>query len=394
MSAKISSLLVTLCIVAFGAGLDAQDRGDVFTVGFPNEVVVGDKVLPMGLWDIRWEESHANPTLKFYRGNVLNAEIAAVSITAEDNKKARTSEAVIEKIGPDYHLTHIWIKGERTGYTFRMNPQIASFQHGDVQRIPATFASGSWFAQNAGIEGQARSHVAQGLGNPDDRHPAGVVVARTFTPALPESDVAAQIPLSDASTLPDDQVERLIAGLDEERAGDALAQSESPLLSEDGNSVDGNIVDGNIDESERAEALPVTDETTLNREADVQGLSEEESLDSPEPQPQEEIALNRPDDPDFNIDDDADSIDAESNIADSNIDVDAESNIDSEEQSPEELAGLTASEQAEVVESARYEPQEFEGLPEALPATASYWAAFLLLGFAMVGLSFLVRRTS
>jgi len=366
MSAKISSLLVTLCIVAFGAGLDAQDRGDVFTVGFSNEVVVGDKVLPMGLWDVRWEDSRANPTLKFYRGNVLNAEIAAVSITAEDNKKARTSEAVIEKIGPDYHLTHIWIKGERTGYTFRMNPQIASFQHGDVQRIPATFASGSWFAQNAGIEGQARSHVAQGLGNPDDRYRAGVVVARMFTPALPESDVAAQIPLSDLSTLPDDQVERLNAGLNEEPAGDALAQSESQFIPED----------RSVDESAGVQDLPATDETTLNREAEVQGLSEEESLDSAEPQPQEEIALNRPDEADSNIDDDADS------------------NLDAAEQYQEDLAGLTASEHAEVVESARYEPQEFEGLPEALPATASYWAAFLLLGLAMVGLSFLVRRTS
>lgn len=204
MSVKVS-LLVTIVVAVFCVGLYAQSPGDVFTVRFSQDVVVGDRILPAGLWDIRWDGTKNSPTLKLYHNNVLNMEVPVVTVPSEDNYKRSISEAVIEKIGSDYYLTNVWVEGERTGHAIRLLPQTAAFHSGEVQRIPAKFASASVFAKGAWIEGQSRSHAAMGLGNPDDKSMTGVVVARAFTPTRPQDDALVQNRPAELAAVSDDR---------------------------------------------------------------------------------------------------------------------------------------------------------------------------------------------
>lgn len=327
MSARISTLFVLLMLAGSFTGLYAQSPGDLFNVGFSRDVVVGDKILPAGSWDIRWEDSRANPMLKFKRGNTMSAEFAAVSVTREDNKKSAATEAVVETIGPDDYLTNIWIKGERTGYAFRLPPETRLLRHGEVQRIPASFMSGSWFTQGAQIEGQSRSHVGQGLGNPGDRSSAGFV---------------AQIPLADATSLPS------YRGLNAISTTEVRPET-TPVQS------------GEIAQSE----------TPLGQEGEVTQAASPPSVDSFDPEQ---------------------SLPADNDAA---LNPEVEGIVSPDEQSPTEVAELTPFEQPSEIEPPSAEtpglPEEEEQIAE-LPATASYWPAYLLIGFAAIVLSQMVRR--
>src|SRR6185295_14326237 len=135
----------------------AQSPGDLFTINLPREVVVGDKILPAGVWDIRWTDSGKTPTIKLYRDNALNVEVPIMSVASEDNGKHEATEGLIEKIGSYYYLTRIWIKGERTDNKILLPSHASALQHGDSREIAAEFVSNSWFSQGARSEGQNRT---------------------------------------------------------------------------------------------------------------------------------------------------------------------------------------------------------------------------------------------
>jgi len=334
---SVRSLFVTVLIAGFCVGLYAQNRnpGDLLRVQFSHDVVVGDKVLPAGPWDIYWDGGKTDPTLKLYHDSVFNAEVPAVLIGSEDNQKRPETEAVIEKIGSDYFLTNIWIKGERSGYAIRLLPQTIALRQGDVHHLPAKFVSASWFSQGAQMEGQARSHNAEGLGGPEGGHKNGVVIARAYVPMMPPTEV-----------------------LVENRPSDVL------ILSEEGVDV--------LDTSNK-EPTEIEPEPTIL----VQ-------IPDPEPIVEDPVVALLVENNEIEV--------AEAVLAENNEPVEEEVTpviaLTEEEVyvEPIELAAVT--EEEPIAEP----PAEFQGLPDFLPATASNWAAFLLLGGALVGLALRIGR--
>jgi len=338
---SVRSLFVTVLIAGFCVGLYAQKRnpGDVISVQFSHDVVVGDKMLPAGPWNIYLTGSTTDPTLMLYHDNVFNAEVPVVLIGSEDNQKRPETEAVIEKIGTDYFLTNVWIKGERSGYALRLPPQTATLRNGDVHHLPAKFISASWFAQGAEMEGQARSHNGQGLGGPEGSTGKGIVVARAYEFRMPPTELVAENrPSEDVVVVTEEQIVLL----------DTSNQAPPELEPEP------------IAIVQVPEPLPIIEEPVVTLQSEnnvVVALPEiEEPLEITPALPEAEAI-------------------AEVEVA------------------PEELPAFEETEVAALSEQEPIEqPAEFQGLPDTLPATASNWAAFLLLGGALITLALRVRR--
>jgi len=346
MSMKGLFLFVTVLATGLCGAVYAEDPGDLLRINLSREVVVGDKILPTGTWEIRWVDNDANPTIKVYRENAVNAEVITLSIPTQDNKKVKTTEAVIEKIGPDYFLTQIWIQGERTGYQLRLPNQIASLKHEDMQRIPATFVSSSRFARGAEMEGQARTHTAQGLGGPDDRYLNGVAIARAYTPTLSEDvAVALNAPIP---SLP-------------EAVEPGPAEIAEPQ------------VDAPSNENAVAQAEPVPS-PVVSESAQVEAAEERA-----EERAEEQAKLNEPE-PAVDV--------SEPQLAQNNeAPALPETQVSSFQEPQGELAEVIPPQLPSVDES----PAESSDFDRELPATASNWLEFALIGGVLVGLAFAVR---
>lgn len=322
MSAKVIRLLVALLAVGLCTGVYAAvNPSDLLLVNFSQEVVVGDKILPVGTWEFRWDGSKVNPTMKIYRDDAKNVEIVTTTIPTPGNEKMKESSIVLEKIGPDFHLTKIWIKAERKGFLIPTSSLAASLPHGEVRTYKANFESASRFVQDAPMEGQARSHNAQGLGFLDDNlH--GIVLARNYTIETQQEVAVAQvvIPAPPQESL---RIESLTS---------------------------------------TTETLKVAPETSSVRQTEV--IAPEPIVSTPEVAqiepviaPQETVQIAQT----------------------------------SEEPAIEQPAELAA---ASPVEEPVAEPeQQQEVFDGALPATASNWLAFVVIGIGLIGLSFMVRRS-
>lgn len=344
MSLKGSCLLTAMLVVGLCAGSYAESPADLFTINLSREVIVGDKILPAGLWEIRWQDQGPNPMLTIYRDNAINAEVGTVSIRSEDDKKRKTTEGVIEKIGPEYYLTSIWVKGQRTGYKIVLSPEVANLQREDMQRLQADFVSGSRFSQGALMEGQARTHQAQGLGGPDGRLQTGVVLARTYYPTPPQSEAVAAI-VPEALPTTEEVAEVFPSELQPFPTEPALSEPGQEPLS----------ALSNQDSNGQASPQIVEEAPAVTQSAQVEppeALPAVEPLSAEAEQPQDD------------------------NTAAQQVQAEPDSN----------LSDLSA-----IEESGSPESQDTVVFDGELPATASNWLGICLIGLALVGLSFAVR---
>jgi hypothetical protein len=115
---SVLSLLAAAILLTVSAGIQshAQIGGERIIVDLPREVVVGEKVLAPGSYELHRDASHVNPVVKIYNNDQMQHETAVLPIKAEANDVIDDSKVILEKVGDNYYMTKIWISGQKTGY--------------------------------------------------------------------------------------------------------------------------------------------------------------------------------------------------------------------------------------------------------------------------------------
>ena len=113
----ISRLTLSFLMVAAAVSAHAQSAGETVIVTLRDDVMVGEKLLPKGEYQIT-NTSPVSPVLQFFSNDRLRYEANAIgSRTAVSNSplvKQRTA-LVLEKIGRQYYLREIWAGGRAAG---------------------------------------------------------------------------------------------------------------------------------------------------------------------------------------------------------------------------------------------------------------------------------------
>jgi hypothetical protein len=114
-SSKVWTLLFLLT-VGVAAGLYAQGLTDGILITIPHDVIVHDKQLPAGEYEIRKVTNAANPILRFYNRDEMKYETPVLPINLEKTKVEENPKVVLHKVGNSYYLTEVWILPDKLGY--------------------------------------------------------------------------------------------------------------------------------------------------------------------------------------------------------------------------------------------------------------------------------------
>ena len=134
---KIKYLLYGLAIllsVSIGSFAQSLDQG--ITVDLPQAVIVGEKSLPAGEYEIR-KESTVNPVLRFFSNDKLQYETAALPIPEETKGAIEKSRVVMEKVGDELYLTKVWIEGASTGFELPLPERARALKRELAQTVTA-----------------------------------------------------------------------------------------------------------------------------------------------------------------------------------------------------------------------------------------------------------------
>ena len=114
---KISKVwaLVFLLTVGLAASVHAQGLTDGILVNIPREVIVNDKVIPAGQYEIRKVSNAVGAILRFYNRDEMMYETPVLPIAAE-KKVVVEPNVVMHKVGDKYYLTEIWLQPDLLGY--------------------------------------------------------------------------------------------------------------------------------------------------------------------------------------------------------------------------------------------------------------------------------------
>jgi hypothetical protein len=115
---KISKVwaLVFLLTVGLAASVHAQGLTNGILVNIPREVIVNDKVIPAGEYEIRKVSNAAGPILRFFNRDEMMYETPVLPISAEKKDVVEEPKVVMHKVGDQYYLTEIWLQPDRLGY--------------------------------------------------------------------------------------------------------------------------------------------------------------------------------------------------------------------------------------------------------------------------------------
>jgi hypothetical protein len=96
--------------------VNAQSAGETVVVSLSNDVMVGDKMLPKGEYQIT-NASPVSPVLQFFSNDRLKYEANAIGarVPVRNSLLAKHTALVLEKIGPRYYLREIWVGGRASG---------------------------------------------------------------------------------------------------------------------------------------------------------------------------------------------------------------------------------------------------------------------------------------
>jgi hypothetical protein len=118
----IGTLTLSLLLVA-AAGVDmkAQSAGEMIVVTISNDMMVGKQLLPKGEYQIT-NASPISPVLQFfsndrlrYEANALGYRVPVGTSPSGNMLLAKHTALVLEKIGPQYYLREIWVRGRASG---------------------------------------------------------------------------------------------------------------------------------------------------------------------------------------------------------------------------------------------------------------------------------------
>jgi hypothetical protein len=115
---RISKVWTALILVTVGiaASLYAQGLTDGIVINIPHDVVVHDKHLAAGEYEIRKVTNSANPVLRFYSRDEMKYETPVLPISLEKPQVEENPKVVLHRVGNTYYLTEVWIMPDKLGY--------------------------------------------------------------------------------------------------------------------------------------------------------------------------------------------------------------------------------------------------------------------------------------
>jgi len=133
--------LAIVLVLGLTVGIYAQSLpGDAMKVNLPNDVVVGNKTLTAGEYEIR-KETFVNPVLRIYNRDEMKYETAFLTIPTEDNKEVEESKVVMEKVGNDFYLTKVWLAGRSIGFEIPLPERARELKRELARTVPAQSSS-------------------------------------------------------------------------------------------------------------------------------------------------------------------------------------------------------------------------------------------------------------
>jgi hypothetical protein len=101
--------------------VNAQSAGETVIVTISEDVMVGDKRLPKGEYQIT-NASPVSPVLQFFSSDRLKYEANAIGsrVPVSNSFLAKQTALVLEKIGRQYYLREIWVRGRSAGLEFAL----------------------------------------------------------------------------------------------------------------------------------------------------------------------------------------------------------------------------------------------------------------------------------
>lgn len=116
MSNFTTKFLLAIAILMFGGvfAANAQITGTTLKVSVPNSFILDDKTYPAGEYSIEQTPNTVDSSsLLVLRGEGKTAIFD--TIATRSNVSAANTQLVFDKVGDQYFLSKIWIKGENTG---------------------------------------------------------------------------------------------------------------------------------------------------------------------------------------------------------------------------------------------------------------------------------------
>ena len=111
---------VLACLLVAAAWLLAQAPvNDQVKVEFTNQVIVGDKVLAPGVYEIKRLPTANNPLIfEFVSDAGKRTEVTVSAVPIVDNLARHPTSVVLQQNGNNSYVSRLWIAGETYGYEF------------------------------------------------------------------------------------------------------------------------------------------------------------------------------------------------------------------------------------------------------------------------------------
>ncbi len=129
----LSAVLLALSWVGVMAAENAPRHEDV-TVDLATPVHVGAKVLPAGHYTIIAENVANGATGFLIQGKKADVRTAASKIPSVQKPAPATTKLMMRKIGDNFYLDKIWIRGKTFGWQIPL-PQSVSSQQGQEMEV-------------------------------------------------------------------------------------------------------------------------------------------------------------------------------------------------------------------------------------------------------------------
>jgi hypothetical protein len=153
----VSKLFLSLCLILGLSAVmatNAQIESDAtIYANIPHPFIVGDTTLPAGEYSVRVADDFSNLNVLEIRSREGRMAVLFDTETVQVNRAPNTSELVFEKIGDNYFLSRVFLKGDQTGNELLKSRMLRrleeSGQTGEMSSIPASKKNSKQSKQSA-----------------------------------------------------------------------------------------------------------------------------------------------------------------------------------------------------------------------------------------------------
>jgi len=125
---KVWALALLLTVGLFTASVHAQGLIDGILITIDREVVVNDKVIPAGQYEIRKMANSANPVLRIFNRDEMMYETPVIPISVEKRDVVEDPKIVLHKVGDKYYLTEVWLQPDKLGYEVPLPSKVRALE--------------------------------------------------------------------------------------------------------------------------------------------------------------------------------------------------------------------------------------------------------------------------